>query len=167
MGGGQRKVFALLKRSGALAGLGSAVGETSPDGSETKRKNRRTLSWQKGRGFKFVVFSTTNLNLLFRQTFLVFCVWLKTMRWQGPYPYFFKIPENYPGNPAAGYCSWILISIISSYPNYHSLFFFSPLYLPRSTVNLVKKDEIIYVSCWIKKKSTIFFFVFIYHRNVR
>jgi hypothetical protein len=50
----QRKVFAFLKRSGALAGLGSAVGETRPDGSETKRKNRLTLSGQKGRGFQFV-----------------------------------------------------------------------------------------------------------------
>jgi hypothetical protein len=50
--------------------------------AKTERKNRRTLSRQKGRGFKFVVFSTTNLNLLFRQIFLISCVWLKTVRWQ-------------------------------------------------------------------------------------
>ena len=51
------KVFAFLKRSGALAGLGSAVGETRPAGSETERKNRRTLSRQKGRCFQFVASS--------------------------------------------------------------------------------------------------------------
>src|SRR5450759_4697878 len=58
--------------------------ETRPDGSETKRKNRLTLSWQKGRGFQFVVFLPTNWNLLFRQTFFIFCVWLKTVRGQSP-----------------------------------------------------------------------------------
>jgi len=59
------KVFAFLKRSGGKAGLGSAEGETRPAGSETERKNRRTLSWQKGRGFQFVVFFFLQIEISF------------------------------------------------------------------------------------------------------
>ena len=56
--------------------------ETRADESENGAEKEANSFQATGRGFKFVVFSTTNLNLLFRQTFLVLCVWLKTVRGQ-------------------------------------------------------------------------------------
>jgi hypothetical protein len=39
----------------------------------------------KGEGFSICSFLLpTNWNLLFRQTFFIFCVWLKTVRGQSP-----------------------------------------------------------------------------------
>ena len=58
--------------------------------------------WQKGRGFQFVVFLPTNWNLLFRQTFWVSRVWLKTVRGQNLKSWKQRVFIFYPGEQKNG-----------------------------------------------------------------